>query len=267
VPTQDRSRVAGRLWPLLRPLIRGLEWVVWGGSRRGRLLDSLFVGYHRSLYRREWMLMRPGDQPHFFDHRLGAALLATGNGTPYGWSRGFYALEVLRPTDRVLDIGSGDGFFDARFFSERCQSIDAIDIEESAITHARRHNPAGNVTYMRLDAVNDAFPNPPYDVVIWDGAIGHFAPNETEHMLLKIRDSLTEDGIFVGSESLGAEGHDHLQFFNSPDDLRSLLGNHFPYIDLRRMRYSSGSGVRDEAYWRCSLRPGRLEEVAWHRNQ
>jgi SAM-dependent methyltransferase len=258
------DELKARAWPVLRPVAPALERLVWGGPRRGRLLERLIAGYYLSLYRRDWAWVRSGEQPHFFDHRIGAALLLTGRANPYGWFRGMYVAELLRPGDRVLDIGCGDGFFDRRFFSERCRSVDAIDIEPSAIAHATRVNAAANVSYRLLDAVKDDFPNPPYDVVVWDGALGHFAPADTDRVFEKIRASLTPTGLFVGSESLGREGHDHLQFFESLSDLRSVLGRHFRQVELRRMEYSLWSGsVREEAYWRCALEPLRLQEAAW----
>jgi SAM-dependent methyltransferase len=254
-----------RAWSVLRPALRALERVVWGGPRRGRLFERLLAGHYMSIYRRRWMLANPGEQPHFFDHRVGAALLTAGEGNPYGWFRAFFVAELLRPGDRVLDIGCGDGFFDRRFFSERCRSIDAIDIEPSAIAHATRHNGAPNISYRLLDAVNDDFPHPPYDIVVWDGALGHFARGDTDSMLDKIRASLAPGGLFAGSESLGIEGHDHLQFFESLDDLGSLLGAHFPHVALRRIEYSPSRRTppREEAYWRCADDPVRLTEAAW----
>lgn len=46
-----------------------------------------------------------------------------------------------------------------------------------------------------------------------------------KYFLTKIKNSLTDDGIFVGSESLGrVEGkHDHLQFFDELEDLQKNL--------------------------------------------
>jgi SAM-dependent methyltransferase len=260
------SDLGSRAWAVLRPVLRGAERVVWGGPRRGRVFERLLAGHYMSVYRREWALATPGEQPHFFDHRVGAALLTAGHGNPYGWFRAFYVAELLHPDDRVLDIGCGDGFFDRRFFSERCRSIDAIDIEPSAIAHAARHNAATNVSYRLLDAVKDDFPNPPYDVVVWDGALGHFAPTDTHLMLDKIRASLASGGVFAGSESLGTEGHDHLQYFESLEDVGSLLSAHFPHVALRRIEYATSRGgpLREEAYWRCAVESARLEEAAWH---
>lgn len=43
--------------------------------------------------------------------------------------------------------------------------------------------------------------------------MGNFEVHTTHVMLAKIEVSLVEDGMFAGSESLGFEGHDHLQFF------------------------------------------------------
>ena len=229
----------------------------------------MLLGHYRSLHRRNWAWAPAGEEPHFFDHRHGAALLLAREGNPYGWFRAFYAAELLRPDDRVLDIGAGDGFFDRTFFAERCAWVDAIDIEPSAIEHATSHNAAPNIAYHLLDAVNEGFPNPPYDVIVWDGAIGHFAAADTDTLLEKIRDALSPHGICAGSESLGREGHDHLQFFESLDDIRALLERHFDAVELRRMEYVTPGGElrRTEAYWRCAQDRRRLDEVAWNRSR
>jgi SAM-dependent methyltransferase len=167
-----------------------------------------------------------------------------------------------------LDIGCGDGYFDRRFFGPRCAAVDAIDIETSAIDHARSHNAHPNVEYSVRDAVELPFPRDSYDVVVWDGALGHFPPETTQRMLAKIRKALRPGGVFVGSESLGAEGHDHLQFFATVDDLGSLFREHFAHVQVRSQRYRLRNGVmREEAYWRCSGDSDRLDQAVWRSYQ
>jgi SAM-dependent methyltransferase len=174
--------------------------------------------------------------------------------------RGYLAAQVMEPGDVVLDIGCGDGFYAHRFFAPGVAHVDSIDIEASAISHARRHHPATNIAYHRLDAVVQPFPRDRYDVVVWDGAIGHFAPDATQKMLSKIRNALAPDGLFVGSESLGEEGHDHLQFFSGIEALRAVLGSEYPVVRLTQMRYDN----RHEAYWRCALAAtSRLAFADW----
>jgi SAM-dependent methyltransferase len=164
----------------------------------------------------------------------------------------------------LLDIGCGDGFFASRFFAPRCSAVDAIDIEPSAIRHARAHNAHPRIAYSVRDAVDQPFPRERYDAVVWDGALGHFSPETTHRVLAKIRDALAPGGVFVGSETLGDEGHDHLQFFASTDDLGDLLGQHFAHVQVRAHRIPLKEEVeRTEAYWRCANDPERLEQVAW----
>lgn len=162
----------------------------------------------------------------------------------------------------LLDIGCGDGFFDRRFFAERCRRIDAIEIEPDSIRRAQRDG-NGKIQYHLLDAVNQPFPSEKYDVIVWDAAIGHFSKEGVQPVLQKITPALKEDGVFVGSESLGHEGHDHLQFFETTDDLKRLLTPHFKHVGVRTVEYStafSGSFGRQEAFWRCAqgrVSPGR----------
>jgi SAM-dependent methyltransferase len=263
-----------RLGRPLLPLIRfGLRLRVYaarvalrlvgGGELRERLLLRLLGLHYRTLFLRQW---RWADEPpHFFDHRIGSFGFATGNEHGFSYIRGYFASELVRDGDRVLDIGCGDGFFARRFFAARGASVDAIDIEPSSIDHASRHNAAPGIRYRLQDAVNEPFPADEYDIVVWDGALGHFPPDTTERMLEKIKATLAADGAFVGSESLGIEGADHLQFFHSLEELGELFARHFPHVMVREFEYRlPGGSLRREAFWRCATEPARLERAAWH---
>ena len=243
------------------------ESALWGGARRESALLRLLDRYYYSLYRRQWELS--DEEPHFFSQRIGFFKFAFGDDGigPYAFYRGFFASEVVQPDDQLLDIGCGDGFFTKRFLSTRCARVDAVDIEPSAIESARLYNNASNITYHLLDAVNEPFPSGKYDVIVWDGAIGHFAKETTDRVLAKIQAALKTNGVFVGSESLGFEGSDHLQFFNSLDDMHALFKPYFKFIELRSVEYTTGHGkssfVRQEGYWRCANEEGRLRASSW----
>lgn len=236
--------------------------VAGGGDRRERLLLRLLELRYRTLFLRQW---RWADEPpHFFDHRIGSFNFAIGKEHGFSYVRGYFASELVRDGDRVLDVGCGDGFFARRFFAARGASVDAIDIEPSSIEHAARHNAAPGIRYRLQDAVSEPFPSDAYDLVVWDGALGHFAPDTTDHMLTKIREALAGGGAFVGSESLGFEGDDHLQFFETLDELGETLGRHFPHVLVRELEYRlPGGALRREAFWRCAIDPDRLERAEW----
>lgn len=230
------------------------------------LLLRLLGGHFDRKFRRVWG--RRGELPHFFDHRKTLFDFAYGK-VPrpvHLLARAYYTAELLRPFDQVLDIGCGDGFLTARYYSPLCGKIDALDIDVPAIEAARRKHSVPNVRFFLCDAVAEPFPQPSYDVIAWDGALGHFAPDTTALMMAKIAHALTADGVFVGSESLGREGHDHLQFFEQADDLQEVLKQHFREVRTKTLTYTiTGGIVRREIYWRCSQNPARLTGVEWDR--
>ena len=70
----------------------------------------------------------------------------------------------------------------------------------------------------------------------------------------------------MGSESLGIEGEDHLQFFHSLDELNILFKKHFKHVYLKEITYPlkwAGNFLRREAYWRCSNSMEYLNVSDW----
>jgi SAM-dependent methyltransferase len=239
---------------LARALVHSVESVLFGTYVRERLLKALLRAYYRSLFRRQWIWRIYGG-PHFTLHSINLFNVLDGRSGQliYNLYRAFLSSEIIEPGHVVLDIGCGDGALTKRFYAPRASRVDAIDVEDSAIRYARSNNAAPNIVYQRLDAVLQPFPDTQYDVIVLDGALGHFAPEAGVSLLRKISAALKPEGVFCGSESLGLEGEDHLQYFGDLDDLRSMLLHGFQVVRVRQQRYELPSGfVRREAYWRAA---------------
>lgn len=250
-----------------RSVLNTAEMIVFGGALRRKLWKRMLGLQLKSQFRRDWIWKRI--PPHFTDYDINMfnfAFGATGRGA-YNFFNGFFVTELLSQGDRLLDIGCGDGFFARRFYSPICSLIDAVDIEPTAIAAAKSRNMATNIRYQLLDATSCPFPEENYNVIVWDGAIGHFSPDTTASMLEKIASCLDENGVFCGSESLGhEEGHDHLQFFETIDDLRRLLSPYFKYVHVREIVYPMPFNpklTRREVFWRCAHNSSRLDLASW----
>lgn len=239
--------------PVVRWSIRLAEAATFGGPLRRASLTWILDRYHQSLWRRKWLWWSYGE-PHFTDHTITLWRLYRGDMGEgvYSLYRGFHAAEHVKHGDRVLDIGCGDGSFTKRFLAPRASHVDAADLEKSAIDISSRKNHAPNITYRVLDAVHESLPSSGYDVITMDGVLGHIAADDSKILLIKIRAALAEGGVFIGSESIGHEGSDHLQFFDSPDDLRALLAAYFASVEIKVSEYRASETVnRTEAYWVC----------------
>ncbi len=234
-----------------RKLLQYIEDLI-SGRRLRDFLKKLLRFQYKSKFRHDWVWAK--EPPHFSDTENFENLFENSS-VYYALLKGYFTADLLKKEDRLLDIGTGTGFFPSRFFSHKCKHIDAIDLEETAIAYAKKNNYAINLNYTIQDAVKSPFPSEKYDVVVWDGAIGHFHPDTTDKMLKKIFNSLDKDGIFTGSESLGSdEGIDHLQFFETLNELGTLLKKYFKYVHLKEVNYNiqyDKKFMRREAYWRC----------------
>lgn len=246
---KHNPRVRTRIWGF----VRFWETVLFGGSLRERILIRLLRALYSSQFRRDWLFFNR-EPPHFYNQRWNGFELTYGAArNPYVFLRAFLASEVLRDGDRLLDIGCGDGFFANSFFAAKCKHIDAIDVERSAIGIAKRLNQSPKISFHVLDAVRQTFPSECYDVIVWDGAIGHFSEAQFHIVLEKVAHAIAPSGIFVGSESLGEEGSDHLQYFEDKSALSLVFEPYFKHVLIRTAQYRVGEGLlRKEAYWRCA---------------
>jgi 2-polyprenyl-3-methyl-5-hydroxy-6-metoxy-1,4-benzoquinol methylase len=216
-----------------------------------------------SQFDKSWL--QSSEAPHFYSQHWNVFRMLNGKATGPGWLlRGVYAYEVINQGAKVLDIGCGDGFFTKNFLAPKALRVDAIDIEPSAIDEARRRNADPRIRYERRDAISETFPDYQYDTVVWDGAIGHFTRQTSEVVLRKISAGLNKNGVFCGSETLGTEGSDHLQYFMELSDLGKLLASAFESIWLKVDAYPINNGfLRREAYWRCSPSATAVGELNW----
>lgn len=251
------------------PLVRFGEALLFGTRVRGDVLELLLRQYYGSRFRRDWRWSRT--EPHFEDHRCFLNLWSLpGEGrwplgrNPDFLARGLFNRELMKPGDRVLDIGCGDGFFDYFFYSGVAKWIDALDIEPAAIAHARRYHGAPNINYRRADCVKDAFPHNAYDVVIWDGAIGHFSEAGVAAVMAKARQVLKPGGVLAGSEALeqpATKTWDHELAFPELGDLGRFLRRFFPAVALKEI--PPVRGRYREALFRCALTREALAVCEW----
>ncbi len=81
---------------------------------------------------------------------------------------------ALSTTDTVLDAGSGDGFWTARF-ATYCAHITGLEPDEYTLAYARTLHQRPNVVYVCGIAESLPFPNSTFDKVVSISCLEHFA--------------------------------------------------------------------------------------------
>jgi len=107
------------------------------------------------------------------DHPI--ALLRAENAVRIPW-----ILEKLSPSSTVLDIGCGAGFL-ANCLAQKGHLVSAIDLSETTLATARRHDTTQSVQYIRANAYSLPFPDAAFDAVSAMDILEHV---EEPHLLI-----------------------------------------------------------------------------------
>lgn len=201
----------------------------------------------------------PKGPPEWYDHRSHLSTFPFDR-EPMWAERGVYSREPIPDGGRVLDLCCGDGFYSFHFFSDRAGHVDAVDFDESAIAHARKHHARPNVTFGLLDVRADDLPAEQYDVIVWDGAIEHFTEEEIDEILGRCAKALEPAGVLTGytmrREDSGAQHPEHEHEFEDADELRAVLLRAFPAAAV----LENTSGGRRNLYFRAAFEEARLTQ-------
>ncbi len=197
-----------------------------------------------SVYRRVWYYT---GQP-WFNHNYD---ILAGLASPMWLERGFLPLPFIDQKADILDIGCGDGSFDAYFYSRFARKVTAIDVNHTAIEYARTNHAADNITYIVRDIVDGELTNR-YDVILMFAVIEHFSYDDGVRVMKKVRRHLKSRGVFIGSTpifiSKGGHNAEHLNEFTSVPELRKFLQVVFKSVLIKQTRWSD---ERVECYFFC----------------
>ena len=155
----------------------------------------------------------------------------------------------------MLEICCGDGFNTRHFYSNKAQSIIALDFDKDAISHAGRYNSAPNITFLKQD-IRAGLPQGPFDNIVWDAAIEYFTEREIDTIVGEIVDRLGTGGILSGYALAGNETGEkvnvaHEYEFKNLDDLRRFFTPHFGFVRVWETIYPT----RHNLYFVASQTP------------
>ncbi len=232
---------------------RWVQALLFAPQRRWNWGERFVRAFHRAQMRRAWH--DAPEPPHFEDHRSLLALWPEHR-NPEFMACGTYARELMEPGCSVLDLCCGDGFYSYHFYGAVAGHVDAVDIDREALAIARQYHQAPNIRYHRLDVLEEDFPAARYDVVVWDGSLGHFRAEQIERLLPKIALAIGDHGVLSGSEdveTVESKSWDHLIALETPQRAHQLLAEHFPCVRLLVRGHPEPC-----VYFRCGHDPSRL---------
>ncbi|MEZ7196515.1 class I SAM-dependent methyltransferase [Pseudodesulfovibrio karagichevae] len=189
--------------------------------------------------------------PEWFDHRHHIL-------EPDRWCTDYWAesadnvLRVLPLGGRLLNLCSGDGFYDYYFYRKRAEDIVCVERDGSAISQARRLHLDPRITLIEADVLSYEPPSGQFDVVAIRGAIEHFGQAEQQAIFQKAHQALKPDGWFCGDTVQRREdGNKHLTFheFEWADEreMAAELGRVFGTVETHTMVSKETTTL----FWRC----------------
>ncbi len=149
---------------------------------------------------------------------MGGMSVKIGSLSPARWGRGFSRLNFRRAEEcdavldwleagageRILDVGSGDGYYDWRI-SRSGARVTGIDLHEKRLAYARKHYGSGTTEFLTMDAEKADFPAGSYDKAMSLCVMEHLG--DDERVMRNVAKALRPGGRFVFSaDSLSNPG-------------------------------------------------------------
>jgi len=149
---------------------------------------------------------------------------------------------------RTLDAACGEGY-GAALLAASAESVEAVDLSEKAITHARqRYGDVTGLSFHVADCTALPFPDQEFDRIVSFETLEHLT--EQEQLLTEFRRVLKADGVLVLSSPDKAVYTDQQKTENEyhvkelyRDELEDLLGRHFPAYSLLGQKLSFHSAI------------------------
>ena len=168
------------------------------------------------------------------------------------WERAVYGGRYIRPTDKVLDLCCGDGFF-AHLYAQRAAQVIGMDRNGEAIALAQKLYSGDNCHFLCSDAVAESDYGK-HDLVTWWDAIEHFTEEEAATIVGKIAISLLGSGGYgwlIGSTPMGrgkTTNPEHRREFTTTSELEKFLRRWFDGVETWTSQWDER---RIQMYFAC----------------
>jgi SAM-dependent methyltransferase len=149
---------------------------------------------------------------------------------------------------RTLDAACGEGY-GASLLAKSAESVEAVDVSEAAITHARqRYADQPGLGFHVADCTSLPFQDDEFDRIVSFETLEHLT--EQEQLLAEFRRVLKPDGFLILSSPDKAVYTDQQKTVNEfhvkelyRNELEDLLGRHFPAYSLLGQKLTFHSAI------------------------
>lgn len=178
-----------------------------------------------------------------------------------------------RPGERVLDVGCGDGYYDA-LMAGRGAEVVGIDIHARRLATARRLHAGERATFLTMDAQAMTFPDAVFDKVVSFCVVEHFPHDERVlahvHRVLKpggalvlSADSLSNPGVTEAERARHRTRYAVNSFYTVESVGAKLAAAGFVLEATRYILTTPVTLGLARLSWRLDDLPSALAPVAW----